>query len=845
MADPYVGEVVPLAKEYSGPVVDTSRPATFAPDVRGTRAKSDAAKRAADAIALRDPSVDYTREVEQFGIRAGFSRMSNDAERNNYLNRSVGEGNYGTDAYGRYFIKPEGLKKLGIQSDKPIPLDKSGASMYDVADYAGDAPSVIGGIGAAMAATGLGAIPGMAMAGLGAAGGKAIDEIVKRAQGLNLKGPLEQATSLAGEAAMGAAGEGVGRGVIGLGRLAMNPYGRFGDVPRQELTREALDAGMLPKVFQIQPRGKLLSRFQTMGESVLGDAAEKKNSAALVSGMDTLVGQAGNPSQNTGDMLVSGVKNYTENLADQSTSARLAANSELNKSLGEITRTLGSADPNVGTLVQNQIIAARKSFGDKASELYSKVDELVGGKPIVPTGAIKEQLQAFAKDLPTDKAGEKIFPTNELKQFFGKYGDLADMQTAAQMQQLRTDFRQASESANLVPGVDKFRARKLMESVNTAFDDAGKNLADPTVAEAIVKLRAADDFYKTGIRKFDAPSIAAITRDASRTGAVEPDRVVDYIIRPGHTSSVTRVKGLLSPEQWGKVSRSHFDSLIQDSTRVFDGAESVSGQSLLSNVSKMGKTLDAVYGNNAPLIRKYAQELAARDGKLDPTLLTGDLAANIQKALVKERELKTFLDKNYLSELGKTGQEAEQAAAFIFQPKSPKRIDQAKQFYGETSDAFKGLQNEAAKKLFSDFIKTGDDPLKQIFDGKAFSESLDKYGRSTLEATFGKQWTDDAYKFARIAQFVTQKNPNSGGLVSAMVALNPLRHIWKIADIAGTTYLLRQPGVLKWLSEGIQPGAVAGGAGALTRVGAIATALAKDKTSAGALDLTKMQEQKQ
>ena len=129
-----------------------------------------------------------------------------------------------------------------------------------------------------------------------------------------------------------------------------------------------------------------------------------------------------------------------------------------------------------------------------------------------------------------------------------------------------------------------------------------------------------------------------------------------------------------------------------------------------------------------------------------------------------------------------------------------------------------------------------------MFNGTALKASLDKYGRDTLNETFGKQWTDDAYKFANVAQFVTQRNPNSGGIVSAMVALNPLRHIWKIADIAGTTYLLRQPGVLKWLSEGIQPGNAGAAAGAIAKVGAIATALAKDKTASGTMDISKVLE---
>jgi hypothetical protein len=104
------------------------------------------------------------------------------------------------------------------------------------------------------------------------------------------------------------------------------------------------------------------------------------------------------------------------------------------------------------------------------------------------------------------------------------------------MQQLRTDFRNASEAMNLVPGVDKHRAQMLKKSVDQAFEDAKTSyFATPQEIQAIDKLRAADDFYSKGIKRFDSPSIAAITRAASQTGNVSPERVVDTIIRPGHT----------------------------------------------------------------------------------------------------------------------------------------------------------------------------------------------------------------------------------------------------------------------------------------------------------------------
>jgi hypothetical protein len=298
-----------------------------------------------------------------------------------------------------------------------------------------------------------------------------------------------------------------------------------------------------------------------------------------------------------------------------------------------------------------------------------------------------------------------------------------------------------------------------------------------------------------------------------------------------------RIKNLVPEATWKKVQDAHFSDLISGATRLVDGQEQVSGKILFTQINKMGRTLDAVYGADAASIRKYAAELAARDGKLDPSLLQGNIADNLRVAAATQSKLDKFLSENYLSQLAKPGQEATQAADFIFRPNSPQRIATAKQFYGETSPEFQGLQNEAMKKILADFVQPGQDPLVKLFDGKALTETLNRYGRATLDETFGKQTTDDLFKFARTAQFVTQTNPHKGGIVAAALALHPLRHIWKIADLAGTSYLLRQPGAIRWLSEGINPGNAGAAAGAITRLGSLAASIVRDKTSSGAIDL--------
>src|SRR3990167_1335761 len=140
-------------------------------------------KHTGEFLSSRDPGIDYRTGVPSAGLRAGFSFMSGEAEKTNFLDQKVGQGNWGKDSFGAYFIKPEGLSKLGIKSDKPISLDEQLATRYDIADIAGDIPTIIGGAGAGIAASGLGAPSGMALSALGAMGARSYTELGKNLLG--------------------------------------------------------------------------------------------------------------------------------------------------------------------------------------------------------------------------------------------------------------------------------------------------------------------------------------------------------------------------------------------------------------------------------------------------------------------------------------------------------------------------------------------------------------------------------------------------------------------------------------------------------------------------------------
>src|SRR3990167_4024985 len=124
-------------------------PALMNPNLQAQGVRAETAREAmstgAGIMSSREEGIDYSTGVKNAAFRAGFSRMSNDAEKTNYLNRSIGAGKWDKDSFGAYYIKPEGLSALGMKSDKPVSIDEQTTSRYDFADVAGDLPSIVGG----------------------------------------------------------------------------------------------------------------------------------------------------------------------------------------------------------------------------------------------------------------------------------------------------------------------------------------------------------------------------------------------------------------------------------------------------------------------------------------------------------------------------------------------------------------------------------------------------------------------------------------------------------------------------------------------------------------------------
>ncbi len=601
---------------------------------------------AREFISQRDPGIDYATGVSNAAFRAGFSRMSNEAEKENYLNKSIGQGQWGKDSFGAYFIKPEGLKRLGINAAKPVSLDEQTVTRYDVADWAGDAPAIAGAVGGGMAATGAGLLPGLGMTALGAAGGKAIDEIVKNMQGLQRQTPGEVAGGIATEGALAAGGELGARGLMGLGRFALGPAASRMTPEKKALADAAVAQGFKVRAGSVTD-APLLARWEGMVKQIFGDLYAPQNRAAAQAGIDRLSQAAGQP----------------------------------------VSRETA------GEAVSNSIRKARVTFSQDMGRLYGQVDQLAQGQPIVPTQPIKDVAQQLLDAMPKTAQGNVVGGRTG---FINDILQMGDSITVTQAQRLRTMLREMSDANDLTPDISMHDARMLRNSVNDAFA-----VAKQGNSPAINALKVADAQYAQGIRKFENQVVTNITRDAGRPGAVDADMVVDYLVKPDRIVRLRRVKEVVSPAEWEKVKSAH------------------------------------------------------------------------------------------------------------------------------------------AQELLSTVVQGTDDPLKSIFSGRALRDSLEKYGRQTLEEVHGKQWVDDAYRYANSLMLAEKRMSMSGNLVAANVALHPVQNLPRLIWIRGLAKLLEQPGTFKYLTEGFKPNAtVKETTAAATRLASQITALANDETGSARVTLT-------
>jgi len=497
-----------------------------------------------------DESVDYDADIENMRWRAGFSFMRGERQRKTYLDKTLGAGNWGFDSSGNTIVAPAGLKRLGIDSTKARPIDKPGASKADLADIAAHVPPVVGGIGGSLAATGVGAVPGLALAGAGAALGQGASEAAKAAAGY-APTPREAAEAIGSEALGSALGEGAFRVLRGAGGALAGPGSSAMTQRRTQVMQDALRRGYVPLPGQVTGM-PLMQRFEGVSRRMFGDAPQKMNTRQAFRDLAGLRGSAG----------------------------------------GKVPTKEA-----IGEEISDNLIRARQAFGQEARTRYAEIDQLVGGRPIVPPRQIKATVTDILKDRPRTADGQIVSLDPPTQAFLEKLAALPEGgMTTMQMQELRTTLRNREVMRDLAPSLSTLEYRMLRQAADRSFDEASQigfpasmrqskilgpsgqpvnvpvpaRPPDAATVEAVRKLRNADQFYKEGINKFDVPALGRISRDQNLPGSIEPDQVFEYIIKEKHSVRARRVMELLPEPTKQHIRRNLAEELTSTAVKDAD-----------------------------------------------------------------------------------------------------------------------------------------------------------------------------------------------------------------------------------------------------------------------------------
>tara|TARA_Y100000114_G_scaffold39905_1_gene35524 strand:+ start:4241 stop:7501 length:3261 start_codon:yes stop_codon:yes gene_type:complete len=525
----------------------------------------------------KEPGVDYRTGLDSVGgfSRFQFGRMDTGEEKSNYLRTVVGDGGYRVDALGRHILTQEGRTKLGLGEGRELAIDEEGFSFNDVKEFAGaTALPIIAGTGAAIAASGVGFVPGMLIVGAATAGGKLLDEGIEAAEGLQMQSAGEIARDAAYEGTFGLLGEGIGRGISRLfGRIIKGPGGEANEALRAQ-AREIINQGYRPTVAGATSESfrPILNRLQAVYEGVFpNQKAATDNLNQVIADLRAFGIVDDTQINNLDEIIKRDIDNFYSTADQKLADAQMRMDDAVKGEIDQIMRNLKDGK----TIPKNldDMIRQRKAvFDEDVDRLYTVVNDKLRNQAIIPTAGIKEELKRLTTDSIADIGATR---------FASQVKGLGDYATARELSRIRTGLMDASRNPALLNDVNVGALGALKASVNKAFTDAeitlgqmstqgletgvaraGDKIIRPDgfkmdlstgeASEALRLLNRTNEFYKEGVGRFDNIVVQDIIKQA-KSGQMNMKFVFDKIIQEDNPEALDQLLKAIRGAPTGKA----------------------------------------------------------------------------------------------------------------------------------------------------------------------------------------------------------------------------------------------------------------------------------------------------
>jgi hypothetical protein len=344
---------------------------------------------------------DYESGVNAPWLRTKLGAMETQGGKERVLEEAVGSDGFTRNSKGDLALTPRGLKKLGIKptSNKYVVIDESGFSFNDFADFSGILGPIVGSIAGSIFTRGklkprfpglkdvsvkqLGVIS--AGTGVGAAGGKGVEEGIEYVAGLQDNTPGELASLLATEAAIGAGGE----ALFGLGgKLLKYTFGQ------KALSKGKLGAEDLKMASAISKTGVVDSKTGKRYKGAAAIAAMDSPLAGLLQGIAETVSKYQGRKIGVRNVLATDAKNVFRSTNDLTAGFDKEIDDLIKTGFGDSVADV-AAGKKLGASISRAFRESEKKLNTANSNVRKMMDDVLG------------DFDAFAESATT-QAGEEI-----------------------------------------------------------------------------------------------------------------------------------------------------------------------------------------------------------------------------------------------------------------------------------------------------------------------------------------------------------------------------------------------------------------------------------------------------
>ena len=792
---------------------------------------------------------DTNTGIKSASLRAALSAAENNAEEDAILAKfDIGEGEFLRDKRGRLALTPEGASKFGQETDKNILIDEDGFSRYDLADLAGIAPELIGGIGGAIA--GQIAIPipilGAAIgAGLGAGTGQGVEEIIEAGAGVSRQSAGEIAKDIGTEAAIGFVGDGLfgllGK-AFGIGKKSLTA-GKELTAEELEIAGKSIEMDILPSLSAIRAPS-VIARTQAIGEKIFktSDRLKKNNDVMAQKIADFRAKSGTNTADEAGEALLRGLKEDNAGLIKAEAEARKA----VLKQFEDTANTFGAAagrNAYIDDEVFELLAKAQDNFGQLMSQNFKSVDNLMGSvtgsKAFIPIKEFDAKVNALLKDYAgaTDRSGMDIIRALEGMQKVGgkTFNKKASFNQLYILRKSLNDNAMAGESTvsnvlkPLVADIDRILKSTDIEAAAQGAKMTGDELTLLTKAQVSLDKARAD--FATGKQLLEDLSGNRILKDLDDyvRNNVEPvdPKIYKDLVKPNSPTFLERAFTVL--DEFGQPGSSKLlrdelannfvkDALTKSGIDSFSTV-AFSGKAFADAIDGLGTTGKVLFGGETQYnsIKSLANQVRITSlGKIDDNIIDNvinqggsqdlkGLLQSVKNAQVNVHNLQASSVRNKLANGNLNATEAGELIAN--NSTKANEIDEILTYFKTQGDdeSVKKVQGYFMNSLIDDFGETVMTDSKKL--NKFADRMLEASKGDKLNVIYGPDMGKEMTEFAKILKF-NARTAEGGDLIAANIAASPLQNLGKLAKFTLLgRYLTSAPyykQILKQYKDGVR-----------------------------------------